>query len=112
MNVNLVSASQHESLIDLFCELHAYYNEGAVIARELVRDHLEKNLLGAQSPHRLVVASQDDGRVVGLAVITLVYSVVEFAADQRCHCQLKELYVRSSERSLGAGKALMTWVAQ
>lgn len=112
MNTKLVSASQHESLIDLLCELHAYYNEGAVIPRELVRDHLAKNLLGAQSPHRLVVASQDDGRVVGLAVTTLVYSVVEFAADQRSQCQLKELYVRSSERSLGAGKALMAWVAR
>jgi GNAT superfamily N-acetyltransferase len=58
------------------------------------------------------VASTRDGRVVGMAAITLVYSLVEPAAETRRHCQLKELYVRSSERSLGAGRALMSWVAR
>ena len=43
---------------------------------------------------------------------TFVYSLVEPAADKRCHCQLKELYVRSTDRSRGAGRALMSWVAQ
>jgi len=80
--------------------------------RAVVREHLVENLLGARSPHRLVVASEDDGRVVGLAAITFVYSLVEPAADKRCHCQLKELYVRSTDRSRGAGRALMSWVAQ
>lgn len=112
MRVEPVTEAQHESLIDLLCELHTYYNEGSVVSRELVREHLLENLLGAESPHRLVVASEDDGRVIGLAVITLVYSVVDFAADKRKHCQLKELYVGSSERSRGAGKALMLWVAR
>lgn len=112
MHVELVTEAQHESLIDLLRELHTYYNEGSVVSRELVREHLLENLLGAESPHRLVVASEDDGRVIGLAVITLVYSVVDFAADKRKHCQLKELYVRLSERSRGAGKALMLWVAR
>lgn len=112
MRVELVTETQHESLIDLLCELHTYYNEGSVVPRELVREHLLENLLVAESPHRLVVASEGDGRVIGLAVITLVYSVVDFAADKRKHCQLKELYVRSSARSRGAGKALMLWVAR
>jgi GNAT superfamily N-acetyltransferase len=49
---------------------------------------------------------------VGLAAITLVYSLVDFSAEKRKHCQLKELYVRSSERSKGAGRALMSWVAR
>jgi GNAT superfamily N-acetyltransferase len=93
-------------------ELHAYYNEGAAVPRAVVREHLVENLLGARSPHRLVVASEDDGRLVGLAAITFVYSLVEPAADKRCHCQLKELYVRSTDRSRGAGRALMSWVAQ
>ncbi len=111
MRVELVSESQHESLIDLLCELHTYYNEGSVVPRALVAEHLIENLLAGTSPHRLVVASSS-GEVVGLAAITLVYSLVEFAADQRKHCQLKELYVRSSHRSQGVGKALMTWVAR
>ncbi|MES2950688.1 MAG: GNAT family N-acetyltransferase [Pseudomonadota bacterium] len=111
MHVDLVSETQHESLIDLLCELHTYYNQGSVVPRALVAEHLVENLLGNASPHRLVVASSG-GEVVGLAAITLVYSLVDFAADKRKQCQLKELYVRSSHRSQGAGKALMSWVAR
>lgn len=112
MRVELVTANQHESLIDLLCELHTYYNEGSAASRELVREHLLENLLGAGSPHRLVVASEDGGKVIGLAAITQVYSLVDFAADKRKQCQLKELYVRPMERSQGVGKALMSWVAR
>lgn len=112
MRVELVSENLHGSLIDLLCELHTYYNEGSVVSRELVREHLLENLLAAGSPHRLVVASGNDGVVVGLAAISLVYSLVEPSADKRRHCQLKELYVRSPARSQGAGRALMAWVAR
>ena len=112
MHVDLVSESQHESLIDLLCELHAYYNGGAQAARQLVREHLLQNLLGPASPHRLVVASDEGGRVTGLAAISLVFSLVEPAPDKRRQCQLKELYVRSSCRSQGTGRALMAWVAR
>lgn len=112
MRIELASEAQHNSLIDLLCELHAYYNEGSVVSREVVREHLLENLLGDKSPHRLVVASTEDESVVGLAAITLVYSLVDFADDQRKHCQLKELYVRSSARNHGVGKALMKWIAR
>ena len=111
MRVELVSETQHESLIDLLCELHTYYNASSTVPRDVVREHLLENLLGAQSPHRLIVASTDNG-VVGLAAITVVYSLVEPAVDKRKHCHLKELYVRSSGRSQGIGRALMSWVAQ
>lgn len=112
MHVDLVSESQHESLIELLCELHAYYNSGSRTAPALVREHLLQNLLGPGSPHRLVVAADEDGRVAGLAAITLVFSLVEPAPDKRRQCQLKELYVRSSCRGRGAGRALMAWVAR
>ena len=78
----------------------------------MVRSHLIDNLLGADSPLRLVVAFEDDGQVLGLAAISLTYSLVEPAPEQCRHCQLKELYVRSSSRSDGVGRALMKWVAQ
>jgi ribosomal protein S18 acetylase RimI-like enzyme len=99
-------------LIDLLCELHAYYNEGAVVARDAVREHLIDNLLGPSSPHRLIVATVDGSRVLGLAAITLVNSLVDFAPDMCRHCQLKELYVSTAQRSQGAGRALMTWVSR
>lgn len=112
MRVDLVAQSQHDSLVDLLCELHAYYNDGAAIAPALVREHLVENLLGPGSPQRLVVASDGEGQVSGLAAISLVYSLVEAAPDKRRHCQLKELYVRSSSRGRGVGRALMAWVAR
>ncbi|ROZ64129.1 GNAT family N-acetyltransferase [Ramlibacter sp. WS9] len=112
MQVNLVSPPQHESLVDLLCELHTYYNEGSTVPHEMVRSHLLENLLGPDSPLRLVVAHDGEGQVLGFAAITLTFSLVEPAPEQRRHCQLKELYVRSSARSLGVGKALMSWVAR
>lgn len=112
MWVGLVSEKQHESLVELLCEVHAYYNNGSVISQDMVREHLFENLLSEKSPHHLIVATNDDGKVVGLAAITLVYSLVDFAVDQRKHCQLKELFVSSSARSQGVGKSLMSWMAR
>jgi GNAT superfamily N-acetyltransferase len=112
MHVDLLSETHHESLIDLLCELHSFYNANSVTRRATVREHLLENFLAAGSPHRLVVASSDDGEVVGLAAITLVYSLVDFAADKRKQCQLKELYVKSAKRSMGVGRLLLSWVAR
>ncbi|KQW63503.1 GNAT family N-acetyltransferase [Variovorax sp. Root411] len=112
MHVDLVAEAQHESLIDLLIELHGFYNEGRDVSREMVRDHLATNLLAAGSPHQLAVALTDDQTVVGFAAITWVFSLVDFTPEQRKQCQLKELYVRSTHRSTGTGKALMSWVAK
>jgi GNAT superfamily N-acetyltransferase len=112
VRVELVSKPQHESLVDLLCELHTYYNEGSSVSREVVRSYLVENLLAADSPLRLVVAFQEDGQVVGFAAIALTYSLVEPTPEKRRHCWLKELYVLSSKRSLGVGRALMAWVAR
>lgn len=112
LQVALVAEHQHASLVDLLCELHAFYNEGATPARQVVMEHLRQNLLAPGSSQRLLVASRGDGVVVGLAAFSLVYSLVEFAEDQRRHCQLKELYVSSAERSQGAGRALMSGLAR
>jgi ribosomal protein S18 acetylase RimI-like enzyme len=112
MPVHLLREDQHESMIDLLAEIHAYYNDGAVISHEVVREHLLGNLLSPSSPHQLVVFSRDGDLVVGFAAISFVYSLVDFAPAKRKHCQLKELYVRSSMRSNGVGRALMSWVAR
>lgn len=112
MQVDLVSPPQYASLVDLLRELHAYYHEGASVPHETVHTHLVDHLLGPDSPLRLVVAHEDGGQVCGLAAISLTYSLVEPTPEQRRHCQLKELYVRSSARSRGVGRALMAWVAR
>jgi len=112
MQVDLVSQPQYESLIELLCELHTYYNEGSLVPPEMVRSHLITNLLGRDSPLRLVVAYEGTGQVLGFAAISLTYSLVDPAPEQRRHCQLKELYVRSSTTGRGVGTAIMAWVAQ
>ncbi|WP_424195771.1 N-acetyltransferase family protein [Ampullimonas aquatilis] len=111
MQVDLVAQPQYESLVDLLSELHSYYNNGAVVDSAMVKAHLLENLLGADSPLRLVVACNDDDQVLGFAAISLTYSLVEPSPAQRRQCQLKELYIRSTQRGHGVGKAIMLWVA-
>jgi ribosomal protein S18 acetylase RimI-like enzyme len=112
LSVALVSQPHHESLVDLLCELHSYYNEGSSVPHELVRSYLIECLLAPTSPLQLVVATGEPSHVLGFAAVSVTYSLVEPTADKRRHCWLKELYVRSSSRSLGVGKALMSRVAQ
>jgi ribosomal protein S18 acetylase RimI-like enzyme len=112
VRIELVSEPQHESLTDLLCELHAYYNDGVPASREAVREHLVGNLLATGSPVRLAVAISEEGVVIGLAAIMLTYSLVEPMPDKCRQVQLKELYVLPAQRSRGTGKALMSWVAR
>lgn len=112
VRLDLVSQPHYESLIELLCELHSYYNKGSSVPPELVRSYLIECLLAPTSPLQLVVATRERSQVLGFAAISLTYSLVEPTANKRRHCWLKELYVRSSSRSRGVGKALMSWVAQ
>jgi GNAT superfamily N-acetyltransferase len=112
MHTGLASEEHHESLADLLCEVHAYYNDGASASRELVRSYLVDTLLAPESPLKLVVAGPGAGEVAGFAAISLTYSLVEPSTERRRHCWLKELYVRSGSRGAGVGRALMSWVAR
>lgn len=73
MQIGLASPEHYESLVDLLCEVHAYYNPGVAELRPVVRSYLVEVLLGPDSPLRLVVASQL-GQVAGFAAIALTYS--------------------------------------
>lgn len=111
MQIALVSGPQIESLVDLLHELHAHYNDTSTVTREAVRSHLLEHLLAADSPLRLVVALDADHNVVGIAAVALLYSLVDPTPENHRQCLVKELFVRSSERGRGVGRALMAWVA-
>ena len=112
MKIELIAPENYSTLVDLLCELHSYYNPGSSMPQEAMRTHLVQHLIAADSPLRLIVALDEGGRAVGFAAISLLYSLVEAAPASRRQCQLKELYVRSSERGRGVGRKLMRWVAQ
>ena len=112
MRIDLVSSHQHESLVDLLCELYRYYHEDAEVARADVRGHLLQNLLAPDSPLRLVVAEDASGTVVGFAAVMLLYSLVDPRPAHRRQCMMKELFVRADSRGRGVGRALMAWIAR
>ena len=112
MRIAFVSAQQHESLVDLLCELYAFYNDASTVSRSAVQAHLIENLLAVDSPVRLVVASRANSDIVGFTAIGLFYSLIDPTPEKRRQCLVKELFVRSSERSHGVGRALMAWVAR
>ena len=112
MQIAFVVPDQHEALVDLMHEMCAFYSEDAPVAREDVRSNLMDNLLAPDSPLRLVVASDGQGELVGLAAIALFHSLVDPAPRRRGQLLLKELYVRRARQDQGVGRALMAWVAR
>lgn len=112
MRVDIVRPSQRESLVDLLFELHACYNDPPTATRSDVRAHLFDNLLRNDSGLRLIVAASEGTVVLGFAAVALLYSLVEPGPKHRRQCLLKELYVRSSDRGRGIGRALVLRAAQ
>jgi GNAT superfamily N-acetyltransferase len=112
MRITPVSPDQHESLIDLLCELYGYYNRQASVTRDVVRAHLLDNLLAPDSAVRLIVAEDRARSVAGFAAIVLLHSLVDPTPANRRQCMVKELFVRSGRRSEGVGRALMAWIAR
>jgi GNAT superfamily N-acetyltransferase len=112
MRIALAAPEHHESLVDLLHELHRYYNASSTLPRETVREHLFGNLLAAESPLRLVVATNPEGQVIGFAALVLLHSLVEPEPEKSGQCLLKELFVSASQRNQGVGYALMAGVAR
>ena len=112
MQITLYNPQQCESMVDLLCELYSFYNDKPSVTREVVQSHLLNNLLATDTPLRLVVATNDNQEVVGFAAIILIYSLVDPTPDHRRQCQVKEMFVSSSDRGKGIGRRLMKWVAE
>ena len=112
MRIGLISVEQLEPLVHLLKEINAYYHPQSPALEADVREHAAKHLLSGSSPHRLIVATSSGGQILGLAAVTLMYSLVEPEPERRRQCHLKELFVTSAHRRCGVGRALMAWVAE
>ncbi len=111
MPIGLVTADQHESLVDLLLEAHVHHRAIPGPDRAAVRTHLHDALLAPGSPVRLLVAG-DGSDVAGVAALVLQPSVVEPTGSDRWQCQLKELYVARARRGRGIGEALVRATAR
>ena len=112
MHIDLVDASQHETLVDLMHEMCVFYSEEDPVSRDDVRSNLIDNLLAPGSALRLVAAIDDEHRAIGFAAIALLHSLVDPAPQRRGQLLLKELFVHGPRRGQGVGHALMAWVAR
>lgn len=112
MKFDLYHPSQSETLIDLLCELNAYYHPTHPAPRDTVAQHALTHLVSASSPHVVLLASTDQNQAIGLAALTVVYSWAEPDPDKYKQLQLKELFISAAHRQQGVGHQLMRRVCQ
>ncbi|MBC3920878.1 GNAT family N-acetyltransferase [Undibacterium sp. CY18W] len=112
MQIAFIQEEQYESAVDLLYDMSVHYNGEDAVSRQVIRQHFMTNLTGPDSSIRIVVATCDDGVVVGLIAITIFHSLVNATAGETGQLFVKELYVLRAERRSGVGEALMKWVAR
>lgn len=112
MHVAPIAASQHEAFVALLCELNAHYHPDAQASVAAVREHALESLLAPNAPLQLLVASDSNGRLRGLAAYTFTHSLVSPEPERRHQCQLKELFVCAASRGQGIARALMAELAR
>ena len=111
MQIEFANKQHHQSLVDLLYEMCLYYDPDSTASKADVRQHLTGNLLAPDSAVRLVVVSDNGIDVRGFAAISMFHSLVDPMSQTATQLFMKELYIRSSCRSCGLGKAVMKWIA-
>jgi ribosomal protein S18 acetylase RimI-like enzyme len=112
MLVGTYQHSQRSSLIELLVELAEYYDTPRHGNPSEVAAHLDDTIAAPGSPITLVTAASSTGRVVGLAALMVMPSILDAVGPHRLQCQLKELYVTQVDRGAGVGSALLRWSAR
>jgi len=95
------------AIVDLLAEIDRYYGGSAPETPD-DRAALTARMLFGERPAAYVLLARDDAAVIGMAA----YSYLWPAAGATHSLFLKELYVRDNHRQTGAGRALMSRLAE
>lgn len=107
MKIGWLENSQHNAFVILLCELQQFYNPNAVTDAVLMKQHLESRLLSDGASTRFLVASNEQGDVIGFAAVGLNFSLTDPRPDHSHKCVVKELYIAEAHRETGAGLNLL-----
>ena len=112
MKIDWLESSQHNGLVVLLCEHYNHYNPSRAADPVLLKRHLTECLLADSASTRLLVASNNQGDVLGFAAIALFYSLSDPRPDHSHQCVVKELYVGDAYRYSGVGSKLISRAAE
>jgi GNAT superfamily N-acetyltransferase len=107
MLVAFFEPTNTEPLVDAFHDLSRHYFGDGTSPREVLRTHVVTAILGPDSGVRVVMAL-DDGKVAGLATVSLLYP----APQDRAQLFMKDLYVCRAWRGQGVGEEIMRFLAE
>jgi GNAT superfamily N-acetyltransferase len=96
------------AVVELLYEIDRYYGDDSIETPEHRAAQIEHLVLSDHPVAYLLLAKTADGIAIGLAA----YSYLWPARGATHSLYLKELYVRAEHRHTGAGRALMTHLAQ
>jgi GNAT superfamily N-acetyltransferase len=110
VSITIQPASRDDiaATVELLYEIDRYYGDNSNETPEHRAAQIERLILGDHPVAHLLLAKTDDGTAIGLAA----YSYLWPARGATHSLYLKELYVRAEHRHTGAGRALMTHLAQ
>ena len=112
MQIDWLKNSQHNGLVVLLCEYYQHYDPSKNIDPVLVKQHLTERLLENSDSSRLLVASNNEGDVLGFAALSLLHTFSDPRPDHSHQCIVKELFVSDSHRYSGVGRKLISKAAE
>jgi GNAT superfamily N-acetyltransferase len=107
VTVRLATDSDRAAVTELFQDLDRHYAQGRALDPDAVTaERVERYVYGAH-PTEIALA-EIDSRAVGAASFGMLFPGPALTG----HLQLKDLYVRDGARGLGAGEALLHFLAR
>ena len=112
MIIDWLDKSQHDAFVSLLCEHHSFHHPDKSHDRALVKQHLTERLLGEKSSSRYLIASNDNGELMGFAALSLKYSLSDPRPEYSRRCIVEEMFISDKHREAGLGMKLMNSAAK